>query len=178
LHTVFVDLCFVPDMHYTRPIKERVMRSQEIERRKEKIHTIVTEFTSKYATKSTASWLSEGRELKVNKRLELKDQDNRDASLPLASTEELRQFGSATWEKLDSNSMVKSDRIDIFGFLLQHPTLELNTRDSLGRTAMHYAASVGAFTCTSQLLDRGAELNELDNDQVNGSIQSLISEYT
>ncbi|KAM3589297.1 hypothetical protein VKS41_000165 [Umbelopsis sp. WA50703] len=165
LHTVFVDLCFVPDMHYTRPIKERVKRSQEIERRKEKIHTIVTEFTSKYATKSTASWLSEGRELKVNKRLELKDQDNRDASLPLASTEELRQFGSATWEKLDSNSMVKSDRIDIFGFLLQHPSLELNTRDSLGRTAMHYAASVGAFTCTSQLLDRGAELNELDNDQ-------------
>ncbi|KAG2186273.1 hypothetical protein INT43_002711 [Umbelopsis isabellina] len=165
LHTVFVDLSFVPDMHYTRPIKERVISSQEIEAKKRKVDSIIAEFASKYGTKSTALWLSEGRELKVNNKIKLKKLDSGESTLTLASIEELRQYGKATWEDQESQSMGKSDRIDIFGFLLQQPALELNIRDSLGRTAMHYAASVGAFTCTSQLLDKGAEVNMQDNDQ-------------
>lgn len=167
LHTVFVDLSFVPDMRFTRPIKERVIRSQKIEARKRKIDNIIAEFASKYGTRSTTSWLSEGRERKVNDNLNLRKQDGDETTPPLASIEELRHYGRATWEDPKSHSMGKSDRIDIFGFLLQQPALELNIRDSLGRTAMHYAASVGAFTCTSQLLDKGAEVNMRDNDQVN-----------
>lgn len=163
---MFVDLGYVPDMRFVRPIKERVEKSQRKIRAEKKLAQTIEAFSNKYSSDVTRSWFSDGKRLEMEKSVKNEEQAEDDKIADFATDEELRLFDYANWEDSDKRQVTKSDRVDIIGFLLHYPKISLDLRDVLGRSPLHYAASVGAFTCTTQLLERSVDLNALDNDNV------------
>ena len=78
------------------------------------------------------------------------------------STVEL--YSQFQWE-IDSAVAGKVDPIDIIKFLSQYEGLKYDTPDEFGRTPLHYAATVGAFSSTSVLLAKGVNINAQDLDR-------------
>jgi ankyrin repeat protein len=166
LHTVFVNMNYVPDMQYIRSTKERVQNSQKKIEAEKKQAKVVEDFVSKYGTDTTRSWFSDGKQIELEKKMKKAVKPEDDKKVELASDEDLLLFEHAEWEDPTQNQVMKSDRVDIFGFLLHYSKISLDQADILGRTPLHYAARVGAFTCTTQLLEKNINLNALDKDKV------------
>lgn len=79
--------------------------------------------------------------------------------------EKLLGFNMFNWES-KSSIPERFDPIDIAKYLLHFKGVTLDAVDYFGRTALHYAARVGAFSCSNLLIEKGASLNIVDTDQV------------
>ncbi|KAJ9048620.1 hypothetical protein DSO57_1033133 [Entomophthora muscae] len=96
----------------------------------------------------------------------------------MESQEEVSWFNQspyrvASWES-EFRKDLKDDPIDLITFFLGDASLNINVVDLFGRTPFHYAARVGAFTCTKHLLDKGANLDPLDHDGLTPFHLSLL----
>lgn len=57
---------------------------------------------------------------------------------------------------------ISEERNEITAIVLQHPQTNIDYRDSLGRSAMHYAAANGNIQAMRMLLARNANVNVLN----------------
>lgn len=78
--------------------------------------------------------------------------------------ESLAEYKSCQFEDLDSNEQF--DPIEIVKYFSSHEGVDCSIRDVFGRTPLHYAACVGAFSCTTLLLDKNVDINAVDDDNV------------
>ena len=58
---------------------------------------------------------------------------------------------------------VCSEKMDIINFLLQNKLVDVNARDTFGRTALHYACSAGQLELVKVLIENGADVNQKNN---------------
>jgi hypothetical protein len=154
-------------MTFIRLIRERVQKSQKRILQDENQKKLMDQFVSKYGSGNTTSWFIDGRKKQLDQIEAMKKrEEDEEKYIDFASEEELALYADANWEELNKSQVIKSDRIDILDFLLKYPQLECDQRDIFGRSPLHYAARVGSFTCTTRLLERGPDLNAVDEDMV------------
>lgn len=77
----------------------------------------------------------------------------------------LKIYYGNQWE-VDMVYPARFDPIDIIKFLSDFEGLQLDIKDVFGRTPLHYAACVGAFSCTSLLIENKVNINAVDSDNV------------
>lgn len=162
----------IPHMQFLEPIakktkellKERNAQAQ-VERESERL---VTKYGHPNAA-NTNDWIRHAV-IKYHEEKKKANEDNTNDKENIApsSPEELatlEKYSQMQWE-LDTAVSTKADPIDIIRFLCNYrsSSAQLNICDEFGRTALHYAAMVGAFSSTSIMLQHGADLNAKDFD--------------
>lgn len=88
--------------------------------------------------------------------------------LMLSSDEELQLQPYEKFTLWETNYTIlgQSDPIDVVKFLSSIPGILYNVMDTFGRLPLHYAATLGAFTCTTFFLDKYVNVNSMDLDKV------------
>lgn len=67
------------------------------------------------------------------------------------------------------------DPIDTVNFLSVVNGIQYDIRDVFGRSPIHYAAILGAFTCTTFFLNNQIDINTLDGDNVSYYLNIIIN---
>ncbi|KAI8907521.1 ankyrin repeat-containing domain protein [Powellomyces hirtus] len=175
LHVAFVESLLIPAMHIATVQKAAHKAHDEREARRkeqEELGKEVIELTVKDETAD--QWILAAPKAELVKKHAAEngagqdmDVDDRDQGL---------EWFTASWER-DASKTNKSDPIEIVSWLLELPGIEVDRPDKFGRTPLHYAGCVGAFTSTSYLIDRGAVADRKDRDD-NTSMQiGLLYEH-
>ncbi|KAJ3025255.1 UNVERIFIED_CONTAM: hypothetical protein HDU68_007325 [Siphonaria sp. JEL0065] len=71
----------------------------------------------------------------------------------------------------------KNDPVEIVDFLASLPGIQSDIVDKFGRTPLHYAALIGASSCTNALLKAGVDLDRPDKDGNSPLQLSLLGEH-
>ncbi|RUS22547.1 hypothetical protein BC937DRAFT_88542 [Endogone sp. FLAS-F59071] len=161
LHIAFIDIHTIPQMKTTRLEKEKIDKQKKIMDRLNARELELHSFVNKYSANdyNLTEWLLEG------KRKEMEKNPEADYDEGFAMTYSKGIYRKDQWEKYNSESdVIKGDPIEIVSFLLASKDIQIDVVDRFGRTPLHYAARLGAFTCSSYLLDRGALVNADDLD--------------
>ncbi|KAI8824809.1 ankyrin repeat-containing domain protein [Fimicolochytrium jonesii] len=164
LHIAFVDVDRIPFMQYTRDQKKKhdayraaqAARQEDTERRKQ----IVKQYA--FGDVEADMWIA-APALEVYRLEKLKEKSQGDA-MDADDRDPGKEWYTGVWEGDQTSAANKSDPIEIVSYLLGVEGIKLDTVDKFGRTPLHYAASVGAFTSSSYLLERGALLDSEDLD--------------
>ncbi|KAJ3073118.1 hypothetical protein HDU98_002207 [Podochytrium sp. JEL0797] len=88
---------------------------------------------------------------------------------------EAEEYAFGRVEVADSTG--KSDPVEIVDFLTGYSQLQPDIVDKFGRTPLHYAALIGASSCTNALLKAGVDLNRHDKDGNTPLQLSLLGEH-
>ncbi|KAJ9057124.1 hypothetical protein DSO57_1025556 [Entomophthora muscae] len=160
LHFCFSTAGIIPYMRYTEQTKARAAKaqgsSQEIAQYEKKAEAQLSSL--QLDNSLMYKCILESKALPSLKALEQAKQ----------SQDELNWFKYSpyrepNWES-EYTKDLKDDPIDLVSFFLGCPSADVNTVDYFGRTPLHYAARIGASTCTEYLLDKKANPNARDND--------------
>jgi len=119
-----------------------------------------------------SSWIKEAKQIQVD----LAEKEQQDKNLTEKNQEEevivleeeknlIKSYCLYGWE---TAVIIPSrfDPIDILKYLSDFEGLNYDLKDDFGRTPLHYAACVGAFSCTSSLISQKVDINALDSDNV------------
>lgn len=186
LHYVFVQSELIPITRNTSVIAKKVKQiSKEL-----KIEQNRTASLSRYAetfdlnniagkSKEEENYLSDW--MKAAKKVELdrtekeeheknsaENNDDEDVTILDEEKDLIKVYCSYGWET-EAIIPFRFDPIDILKYLSDFEGLNYNLKDDFGRTPLHYAACVGAFSCTSLLINKEVDINALDSDNVSKS---------
>lgn len=169
IHTIFVHLNLIPDMRKTVQAYKRVQQMKE-ERAAERKHlNTVNSFRERFARLGDAEHDSYLETLIIKYYEARKQEQEPKEPVPVDDENVANQLGiwiDLNWEK-EKRLPAKYDPINLLLFLVQMaPDAALNLADVFGRTPLHYAACLGAFSCTSTLLEKQVPLNVPDHDEV------------
>ncbi|KAI9345692.1 ankyrin repeat-containing domain protein [Obelidium mucronatum] len=78
---------------------------------------------------------------------------------------------------MNSGQAEKNDPVEIVDFLATLPEIQSDVVDKFGRTPLHYAALIGASSCTNALLKSGVNLDRPDKDGNTPLQLSLLGEH-
>ena len=182
LHLAFIHMDIVPHMRKMLDIYKKVKKFIQDKKKAEALENDVARSVQKYGGNNTDSaskdWIAQA----VRIYLEHKQQKGQQKKASLIgddgvsamdediiiieqdeiSTVEL--YSQFQWE-VDSAVPSKVDPIDIIKFFSKYDELRYDIADEFGRTPLHYAATVGAFSSTSVLLAEGVNINAQDLDR-------------
>jgi ankyrin repeat protein len=140
----------------------------------------LAEYNSKYGLnehanshkESTArinNWMREAKERRLSQTLEKKLAENKDSYQEIVVLEEerdiIKDYYSYGWET-EHIMPERFDPIDILKHLSDFNDVQFDLKDEFGRTPLHYAACVGAFSCTTLLIEKNVDINAVDTDNV------------
>ncbi|KAI8089183.1 poly polymerase catalytic domain-containing protein [Halteromyces radiatus] len=192
LHLVFTEKDIIPVMHTTQQQIQKYLQLREQERKsKEKEDQMKgqekeennkdiwkTRYLDQYGG-IARDWFEHSYN-KVSEYLQIKEcQQNKDGNdssnnkdddkdILMISAEEqqvLEPYKHFLFSKNYSDMSPQNDPIDVVKFLSAIPGILMDIKDKFGRLALHYAAMVGAFTCTTFFLDKHNYINSEDLDQ-------------
>ncbi|KAJ3037243.1 hypothetical protein HDV00_001875 [Rhizophlyctis rosea] len=168
LHITFIDTGLIPRMHIATEEKKRHERYQkrlDAEGRAEKRRKQIEERWKAVdggRDEELERWLAapeveierKKREGELKEVMDIMDERSDEA-----------QWHTGKWEGHEEVGKVKGDPIEVLSWLVELPGIELDLADKFGRTPLHYAGRMGAFTCSSYLLERGAGIDAVDRDE-------------
>ncbi|KAF7723583.1 hypothetical protein EC973_001824 [Apophysomyces ossiformis] len=184
LHIAFTPLNVIPRMKKMTTIakKFRTMVKEDnlIKSRK----TEIQEYGEKYGLGDAESnqWFQNAKRKQLEKKDELRrrEKKNPEQDEELRPTEQekevLKMYTDFEWES-DSVTRTRRDPIDIIRVLAEYNQLQYDTADHFGRTPLHYAACVGAFSSTTYLLDKKVDINAEDEDKNSPLQLSLLHNH-
>ncbi|KAJ3341560.1 hypothetical protein HDU83_006579, partial [Entophlyctis luteolus] len=172
LHIAFFGLGVIPKMEmtaaenraredYEKSVKKHTQSRDELTR---KVTSIMGN-GSEAATSDTYKWFLEIKgSLEENKVTPIEDKRSTASEFMLGVMD-------------TSSAVVKSDPVEIVDFLVTQDGISPDTVDKFGRAPVHYAALIGASSCTNSLLKAGVDLERPDSDG-NTPIQlSLLGDH-
>ncbi|KAI7902907.1 ankyrin repeat-containing domain protein [Cokeromyces recurvatus] len=184
LHYIFVNNQTIPLIQNNLIISKKVNQMiKEIQEQKEK-ESILNDYINQFdlVDDETSSigqineWMKNAKmtqihqEYKAKKALEIKD----DETIFVSDEEKasLNKYLDCEWEtELDIPE--RSDPIDILKYLSGCKAIKFDIQDEFGRTPLHYAACIGAFSCSTFLIEKKVDINTFDLDN-NGSFQLAL----
>lgn len=173
---MFINSNIVPITKETIGIKKKVdVLAKEIDAEKSKeseFAKYATDFSldepSQYGNGKINSWLKEFKKRQIEKEAAEKEKNKKEQDKIIIyedEKEKLLGFNKFSWEG-ENSTAERFDPIDIAKYLLHFKGVQLDAVDYFGRTPLHYAARVGAFSCTNLLIEKGVNLNIVDTDSV------------
>lgn len=180
---MFVESELIPITLNTSVIAKKVKQISEEMKNEEKRIASVRQYAEKFdlhelAGKSNEesnyvnTWIKEAKQIRLEheeeekRKKESKEPKEREEVVVLEEEKEsLKIYSKYNWEK-ENVAIARSDPIDILKYLSDVKGVNYDSRDDFGRTPLHYAACVGAFSCTSLLISKGVDLNAVDSDGV------------
>ncbi|KAG2201741.1 hypothetical protein INT47_002001, partial [Mucor saturninus] len=186
LHYVFVDSELIPLTRNTGILSKKVKKiAKELKAKQEKIqylnayaHKFDLDQASELPGDSTDSlnvWMKVAKETQLYEA-ECKENHEKskvdDVIVLDQERESLKSYCDCKWEEATVYP-ARSDPIDILTYLSDFKELQFDIKDEFGRTPFHYAACVGAFSCTSLLIKNKIDINAIDSDN-NGPLQLAL----
>lgn len=169
LHVAFVGLDMIPDMRSTVLTHKKAKKLAKRDMDARRVEEQTDEYVRKYGFGDDKSdeLIQDGARLYLQAKEAEKKSKESDNDLVITTEEEasLAVYSGMQWEA-DNRQPEKSDPVDIVMFLLGFPGIQCDVADKFGRTPLHYAACVGAFSCTSYLLEKGVDGSARDSDEV------------
>jgi hypothetical protein len=164
----------IPITQDTAVVAKKVKQiSKEIEAEKKK-EEILTKHADDYDlnTKFYANkWILEARTIRYDgiiqrkKSESKKDDEKEEIQMTPEEKAVMRTYVDYKWESTE-DSFKHFDPVDMVKYLSSFGSIDYSVKDDFGRTPLHYAACVGAFTCTSFMLKRDIDINDVDTDKV------------
>lgn len=179
LHYVFEDGNTIPLTRDTAALlKKSELIAKEIQQEKdkqEKLSSYADQFDLKqhannHTTSKLNAWLKHAKLIRLNRECDKQREKNEmdhEALMSMSSQEkdQIRTYCTYQWEA-ENGIPERFDPIDIFKFLLSYPGLRYDQLDKFKKSPLHYAASVGAFSCSTLLISKGIDINAVDSDNV------------
>lgn len=183
LHYAFVDSNTIPLTRDTILLQKKMkLVSQEIKQeqeKQEKLASYVTEFdlhehANNRSMAQVNAWLKHAKLVRLNQELDDKKKNekkkassNKEEDLHMTDEEkhQIRAYHTYNFEA-EKDIPERFDPVDIFKFLSQYKDLKLDSLDAFGRNPLHYAACVGAFSCSTLMISKGIDMNVADSDNV------------
>ncbi|KAJ3018291.1 hypothetical protein HKX48_002982 [Thoreauomyces humboldtii] len=160
LHIAFVDILQIPAMHISEVQADLQASFNAAEKKRE---------AAILALKKIAeSLLVDGRDEEgwilapERKKAEARRRNAKEDEAVEFRGDSGKEWFTNRWEKRVSNA--KADPIEIVSYLLSVPNIQPDLPDKFGRTPLHYAGRVGAFTSSSYLINKGAVVDRPDRD--------------
>ncbi|KAI8979262.1 ankyrin repeat-containing domain protein [Mycotypha africana] len=183
LHYAFIKKNYIPRTTKTvllLPKVEQLRNDLELEKNKKKmLENYISKYTLNdqiYTENVPDTWLIEAAKKHINEHLKSEDgtqmQTVNKVMLNKEENQLLKNYVDCYWEKED-DTFQRFDPIDILQYLLNCIDLNYEAEDIFGRTPIHYAACVGAYSCTTLLIQKGININTLDEDK-NGPLQLAL----
>ncbi|KAJ3279593.1 hypothetical protein HK104_001312 [Borealophlyctis nickersoniae] len=165
LHITFIDVRLIPHMHISIVEKQKHEKYQKkldaertaLNRKK----TIVEKYKLDNGDEKAEEWLA-AADVEVAKRKS--ERELRVVGDIMDERSEGLEWHTGKWEGEGEVGKVKGDPIEVLSWLVELPGILLDGKDKFGRTPLHYAARMGAFTSSSYLLERGANVEGVDAD--------------
>lgn len=183
LHYVFVESELIPITRDTSIIAKKVKQiSEEMKSEQERISSL-HQYAEKFDLHELAgqsneehnylhSWIKEAKKIQLEneeeekRKNECKDPKEKEEVVILKEEKELiKTYSKYSWET-EAIIPARFDPIDILKYLSDVEGVDYDSKDDFGRTPLHYAACVGAFSCTSLLISKGVDINAVDSDNV------------
>ncbi|KAJ3055438.1 hypothetical protein HK097_010471 [Rhizophlyctis rosea] len=165
LHITFIDVRMIPYMHIAVEEKkkhEKYQKKIDAERRAEqRTKAIVEKFKLHSGDTKAEEWLA-AADVEVAKRKS--EKALKEVGDIIDERSEGLEWHTGRWEDDGEIGKVKGDPIEVLSWLVELPAIQLDSKDKFGRTPLHYAARLGAFTSSSYLLERGANIEGADGD--------------
>ncbi|KAL0085941.1 ankyrin repeat-containing domain protein [Phycomyces blakesleeanus] len=171
LHIAFTGLNVIPNMKEVILIAKKVQNIIKKNDYENKKKVTLEEFLTKYGDESSSinEWLKKGQKMSIAQEEAKIEKEKDDFEFTEEEKSALEMYIGFFWEKEVGPSM-RSDPVDIIKFICTSENTEYDVPDVFGRTALHYAACTGSFSCTSFLLKKNVNVNAADNDG-NGPLQ-------
>ncbi|KAJ3408798.1 hypothetical protein HDU80_004533 [Chytriomyces hyalinus] len=170
LHIAFVGLGTVPLMGYTA--KERTVRSKydsDVAQRN-RVHQRALDSVEKVLGFGAKTIMPEVFEWFFQKPKQEADKSAPEIEDKRSQADE---FVKGVFEVESRN---KSDPVELVDYLAGLKGISTDVVDQFGRSPLHYAARVGASSCTNALIKSGAEMDRNDKDDNSPLQLSLIGE--
>ncbi|KAI9498385.1 ankyrin repeat-containing domain protein [Zychaea mexicana] len=173
LHLAFIHMDVVPHMRKMATIAKKVKKIREDKKNAKIMESKIASAVEKFGRNTKDSGSNEWIAYAVRAHLENKQREESGSkgkdgeNIVIIEQDELADlelYALFQWE-MDTQSPSKVDPIDIIKFLSNYEDIQYDLPDHFGRTPMHYAATVGAFSSTSILIAKGVNINAEDLDQ-------------
>lgn len=183
LHYAFVDSNLIPLTRDTTILAKKIeLISEEIQQEKNKQDKFVSyvarfdlnEHPNTDSMIHVNTWLKDAKLIRLNQEFEEKNKSKKiDQELFMTDEEKdkIRAYHTYKWEG-KNDIPERFDPIDIFKFLSSYKELKFDQLDMFSRSPFHYAACVGAFSCSTLLIAKGVDMNVLDSDNVSNQLSS------
>ena len=154
-----------------RLVSQEIKQEQE---KQEKLASYVAEFDlndhpNNGSMAQVNAWLKNAKLVHLNQELAKKRKESSSKHEDLHMTDEeknqIRAYHTYQFEA-EKDIPERFDPVDIFKFLSAYKELKLDVLDTFGRSPLHYAACVGAFSCTTLMIGKGIDMNSVDSDNV------------
>lgn len=153
-------------------VSQEIKQEQE---KQEKLASYATEFDlHEHANNDSMAqvngWLKNAKWVRLNQELDEKKKktsNNKHEDLHMTDQEkhQIRAYHTYHFEA-EKDIPERFDPVDIFKFLSVYKDLKLDALDAFGRNPLHYAACVGAFSCSTLMISKGTDMNVVDSDNV------------
>lgn len=166
---------FVPLNRHTAIVAKKLQQITKELNSDKMIEDALLSFSNTYSldpSVTTDAWLE------ASKRKQLKQKDEKEKSKNVSEehivmTDEEKKFikgyNQFSFEK-ESDKHKRFDPMDIVKYLTDHEEIDCDSQDEFGRTPLHYAACVGAFSCTTILIGKKVNINAVDADHVSRTV--------
>lgn len=130
-----------------------------------------------HATTRINNWMRDAKEMRLNQTLKEKLAANKNSSQETVVLDEERDvikgYYSYGWET-ENIIPERFDPIDILKHISDCKDVQFDLKDEFGRTPLHYAACVGAFSCTTLLIEKNVDINAIDTDNVSRVCNNIL----
>jgi hypothetical protein len=121
--------------------------------------------------------MRDAKEMRLNQTLKEKLAANKNSSQETVVLDEERDvikgYYSYGWET-ENIIPERFDPIDILKHISDCKDVQFDLKDEFGRTPLHYAACVGAFSCTTLLIEKNVDINAIDTDNVSRVCNNIL----
>lgn len=190
LHYVFVESNLIPITRNTSIISKKVKQvAKEIKTEKDRMKAL-NSFSAKFDLGEFSEdsnhlnvWMKAAKKIQLDKseleekkeNIESERKDEEDILILDEERDLLKVYCDYSWE---DTAPARFDPIDILKYLSDSEDLHYDIKDEFGRTPLHYAACVGAFSCTSLLVEKNVDINAIDSDKVRNCILNRLQTST
>ncbi|KAI8149897.1 ankyrin repeat-containing domain protein [Fennellomyces sp. T-0311] len=169
LHLAFIHMDIIPHMREMTKIAKKVnkVRKDKSNARaiEKKVASAIEKFTRNNSDQVASEWIGYAVRTFQQKVYETKSSALDDIIvIDQDEMPQLELYSQFKWE-MDAQVPGKMDPIDIIKFLSNYSELQPDPVDHFGRTPLHYAATVGAFSSTSILISKNVNINAQDLDK-------------
>lgn len=162
-------------------IKKKVKRiSEDIKAEQEK-QRLLAEYSHTYHLNEVVhsdknninrinNWMKDAKEVELHQLFSKKQEERKNSDLETVvvleeERDNLKGYHPYDWET-ENIIPERFDPIDILKGLSGYEYVQFDLKDEFGRTPLHYAACVGAFSCTTLLIEKNVDINAVDTDNV------------